>query len=179
MTIANEGTRCAALGRCPCSGPKMQTRSRSGRVCIFGPGSRSREPNDLRHSMTVLARHSLRQWHRRVWSCLVDVRAVLVVSAHVMIAQALETLTKAAGPHTSAQRGPYRPNLHTKAVFHCTRRRADVGALTLTAGSARGRFTSTRLIRFEAAQDGRQRLMTRGSAKSSVLSPPRHWPVHV
>ena len=66
-----------------------------------------------RHSLTVLARHSLRQWHRRVWSCLVDVRAVLVVSAHVVIAQALETLTKAAGPHTSAQRGPYRTNLHT------------------------------------------------------------------
>ena len=24
-----------------------------------------------RHSLTVLARHSMRQWHRRVWSCLV------------------------------------------------------------------------------------------------------------
>ena len=24
-----------------------------------------------RHSLTVLARHSLWQWHRRVWSCLV------------------------------------------------------------------------------------------------------------
>ena len=52
----------------------------------------------------------LRQWHRRVWSCLVDVRAVLVVSAYVVIAQAFATLTKAAGPHTSAQRGPSRPN---------------------------------------------------------------------
>jgi hypothetical protein len=62
------------------------------------------------HSLTVLARHSLRQWHRRVWSCLVDVRAVLVVSAYVVIAQAFATLTKAAGPHTSAQRGPWRPN---------------------------------------------------------------------
>ena len=31
-----------------------------------------------RHSLTVLARHSLWQWHRCVWSCLVDVRAVLV-----------------------------------------------------------------------------------------------------
>ena len=61
-----------------------------------------------RHSLTVLARLSWRQWHRRVWSCLVDVRAVLVVSAHGVITQALATLTKAAGPHTSAQRGPYR-----------------------------------------------------------------------
>jgi len=42
-----------------------------------------------RHSLTVLARHSLRQWHRRVWSCLVDVRAVLVVSAYVVISQGL------------------------------------------------------------------------------------------
>ena len=59
-----------------------------------------------RHSLTVLARHSLWQWHRRVWSCLVDVRAVLVVLAYVVIAQAFATLTKAVGPHTSAQRGP-------------------------------------------------------------------------
>ena len=59
-----------------------------------------------RHSLTVLARHSMRQWHRRVWSCLVDVRAVLVVSAYIVIAQALATLTKAAEQHTSAQRGP-------------------------------------------------------------------------
>ena len=57
-----------------------------------------------RHSLTVLARLSLRQWHRRVWSFLVDVRAVLAVLACVMIAQAFATLTKAAGPHTSAQR---------------------------------------------------------------------------
>ena len=40
-----------------------------------------------RHSLTVLARHSLRQWHRRVWSCLVDVRAVLAVLAYDAIAQ--------------------------------------------------------------------------------------------
>ena len=59
-----------------------------------------------RHSLTVLARHSMRQWHRRVWSCLVDVRAVLVVLAYVVIAQAFETFTKVVGPHTSAQRGP-------------------------------------------------------------------------
>ena len=38
-----------------------------------------------RHSLTVLARLSWRQWHRRVWSCLIDVRAVLVVSAHGVI----------------------------------------------------------------------------------------------
>ena len=41
-----------------------------------------------RHSLTVLARHSLRQWHRRVWSCLVDVRAVLAVLVYVVIAHA-------------------------------------------------------------------------------------------
>ena len=59
-----------------------------------------------RHSLTVLARLSWRQWHRRVWSCLVDVRAVLAALAYTVIAQASTTLTKAAGPHTSAQRGP-------------------------------------------------------------------------
>ena len=63
-------------------------------------------PNDPAFIDGVLARHSLWQWHRRVWSCLVNVRAVLVVSAYVVIAQALATLTKAVGPHTSAQRGP-------------------------------------------------------------------------
>ena len=42
-----------------------------------------------------------------------------------------------------------------------------------------GRRALARGYGFEAAQDGRQRLMTRGSAKRSVLSPPRHWPVHV
>ena len=58
------------------------------------------------HSLTVLARLSLRQWHRRVWSCVVDVRAVLAALASTVIAQASTTLTKAAWPHTSAQRGP-------------------------------------------------------------------------
>ena len=39
LTIAIEGTRCAALGRCLCSGPKMQHRPRCPLCCIFGPGS--------------------------------------------------------------------------------------------------------------------------------------------